>query len=292
MVGAVRPFVRAVQWRVGVGESLRLGTWGLCAALGVATALVVAERLLAVGVSVGGAVVVPVAVAGVLALGLGLARWPGQMAAALRADSRLGLEERLSSALAVGESPMAALVRADATRHVQGVEAGAWFPVRCPAAARALPLLAAVLVIAVLVPELDVLGIGEARRLAAARAGASGDPSRRQPRNGATQPAVVLPATPNGGTALAPESRGPAAVGPKRASTADDNSTGRGAQEAFVRKAAAPARPAEVVKLVESLAEARAAAEGAMAREGVPWRYRAVVKRYFSPEQDSVWPGR
>jgi hypothetical protein len=42
----------------------------------------------------------------------------------------------------------------------------------------------------------------------------------------------------------------------------------------------------------ESLVAARDSAEQAASGDDVPWRYRAIVKRYFSPEKDSPRPER
>jgi len=283
----VERFARSARWRLGADALMRRGAWALCAALGVAAALVVAERLLAVGVAEEVAVVLPLAVTLALAFAVSVARWPREMAAAVAADQQLRLDERLSSALAAGEGAMADLVREDAARHLDGISPAEAFPVRWPAVARLVPLLGAVLVLTLLVPDLDLLGIGEARRLAAARGGGQGVGGR--PAHGTrtgpgTDPRIVQPAGVGTGTAVSPDTRQPAGVGPTGASTRDAGVGEPHASNAFVREAPAVSAPAKVTALAEGLAAARAAAEEAMARDGVPWHYRGVVRRYFSPD--------
>ncbi|MFW6162801.1 MAG: hypothetical protein ACODAJ_08505 [Planctomycetota bacterium] len=290
---AVRRFVHAVQWRLGVGEALRLGARALCAALGVATALALAERLLSLGMSVGAAVVVPLWAALGLTVVLVLLRWPGRLTAAMRADRRLGLDERLSSALAGGHGPMAELMRADAARRVEGMDPAASFPLRWPGSARLVPLLAAVLALAVLVPELDLLGLAEARRRAAAQArGASGigrgsGPARR---DGRRRPDVEFPAVPTTETALAPDTRGAPLLGSARPGTRDEGQGDSEGAPSFVRESPRPAPSPEVTTMQESLVEARAAAEQAASSDEVPWHYRAIVKQYFSPASEPPPP--
>lgn len=361
---AVRQFVRAVRWRLGVGGLLGLGARSLCAALGVATALAVAERLLAPGVSVVAAAFVPVLVAVALAVVLGAARWPRMMAAALRADGWLGLDERLSSALAAGEGPMAELVRADAARRIDTIDLTTSFPVTWPTSARAVPLLGALLVVALLVPELDLAGWGRARsvrveaalaaRAAAGQAqgrlqalrdsarrqglgeaakaldwtarelAAAGEPGARPREARAAADRVALAVdtarrandeaqakaeTPDerdrrrrAAGLLAQAARaaeqfreqvgGQSSSHPTRPLTRDGSDTSPGAQQAFVRKPPPTAPAPKVATLVDNLIGARAAADEAMARDDVPWRYRAIVKRYFSPDENSFRPGR
>jgi len=283
----VERFARSARWRLGADALMRRGAWALCAALGVATALVVAERLLAVGVAEGAAVVLPLAVMLALALGVSVARWPREMAAAVATDQRLRLDERLSSALAAGEGAMADLVREDAARHLDGVSPAEAFPLRWPAVARLVPLLGAALVLALLVPELDLLGIGEARRLAAARGGGlgvGGRPAQGTRTGPGTGPRIVQVGGVGTGTAVSPDTRQPAGLGPARPSTRDAGVGEPRASDAFVREAPALSPSPKLTALVEGLAAARAAAEEAMARDAVPWRYRGVVQRYFSPD--------
>lgn len=329
----VRQFVTAVARRLGAAETIRLCARALCLALGLAAALVFAERLFGIGVSVPGAIAAPVGAALVAGLAVGVARWPSVVAAALAADRRLGLDERLSSALAAGDGPMAGLLRGDAERHVAELDPAEGFPTRIPPSGRAVPLLAALAAIALLVPDLDVLGRGQARANRAAMRTAQLDAQatvralKRRAESDAqahTQQALdeVLRALENAETGpdlrrAIEEAR--AAAKPTPDAAAADRELLRQAREALERLRARlgssghpspkpesargasagspfvrPHKPPEPKPstLVTSLIEARAEADRAVARDNVPWRYRAVVKRYFTPETRSPRPGK
>ena len=159
----VREFAAGVARRLGLQALLDALAAALSAGLGAATVLVAAERLLSLGLDVGLLVAAPLLVACLAGAAAGLSRWPGLEAAALRADARLALQERLSSALAGGRGPMAELVRADAARHVAAIGLRERFPIRQPRWLRALALLAMALAASALMPQMDVLGLGAAR---------------------------------------------------------------------------------------------------------------------------------
>ena len=364
----VQEFAARLARRLGAAEALRAVAVWLCAALGVAVALVLAERLLGVGMGVAPAVVAPVGLGLALAAASSVARWPGRMAAARRADTELGLEERLSSALSAGEGPMADLVRADAARRAEDVDLRQSFAIRWPALGRALPVLAALLVVAALVPELDLAGWGGARRAGAAEAasvraaarqaqralgalgdaaGRRGDGATRRLLHDAGQAMDLLARTGAGaaqaahtaagvearldaarrghsdavGTAPSPEevgrrlrrrdllSNAARALRRFRAQVAGGAAGGVGAQAmhnsstrhgsaagprqgeaALTRPQATPPVARAAAALAEELSAARGAADEAMARHDVPWRYRAVVKRYFTPHLESGRP--
>ena len=167
--------VRTIGWRLGAQALLESAVLWLSLGLGAAAVLVLAERLLSLGASVLFLAAVPIAAACTLAAARGLVRWPDSATAALRADARLGLAERLSSSLAAGHGPMSDLLRRDATRHAEAIEPRESFPVRLPPRARAVAPLAVALAVALLLPPLDLLGWGAARE---ARARAVGEATR------------------------------------------------------------------------------------------------------------------
>lgn len=123
----------------------------------------------------------------VLILGiLGATAWtvyrrPRLLDAALEADNRLGLQERVTSSLALADAdgPMIDALHADARRRLAGLDTAHAFPLYPPRAARwlAVPLLAFVL--ASFMPDIDLFGLhkrqveatqkDEARRVQAAR---------------------------------------------------------------------------------------------------------------------------
>jgi hypothetical protein len=110
-------------------------------------------------------------VAAALATGLALWNRPSTINAALEADNRLGLRERLTSSLELDgvDAPMVQELHADARSHVSRINVGRDFPVKPPRALRwvAAPAVA-FLLIYTLMPEWDLLGHNE--RVAEARA--------------------------------------------------------------------------------------------------------------------------
>ena len=132
------------------------------------TGLVAAERLVALPAPPEVLGALPVLCGAFVGLTLGLSRWPGLAEAALAADARFALQERLSSALAAGKGPMAELVRQDATRHAASLDLRATLPLRMPRSWPALAAGALTLVVAALLPPMDLLG-WRAQRQAAER---------------------------------------------------------------------------------------------------------------------------
>ena len=132
----VTPTVRAIARRLGLQALLAAAGLWLTVGLGLGALLVLAERLLATGVGAALLAVGPVVLACVVAAVRGFARWPDLAGAALAADARLGLDERLSSALASWGGPMGDLVRADAARHAGAIDVRQSFPLRWPPAHR------------------------------------------------------------------------------------------------------------------------------------------------------------
>lgn len=353
--------VGRIARRLGACALIRAVGRSLCVATAVAMVVVLAERLLSLGVSTATAIGVPLAVGTMFGVALGLARWPGRTTSALRADARLGLDERLSSALAAGDGPMAELLHADATRCAAAIKLRESFPVELGLSAQALPLLAALLVVAVLVPELDLLGRGRARTARAAQAAAAGaavaeaqaaldslrDRARERGLGGAAMAlddaARALAATaPGSGAAetareadrikgaldarreangralgaasseeqkerllrqrdllanaaraverlrgrLAGGGGGPAGPPERRPTTAKDSGKEPvGGQPLFARPQETPPSPHEAAALARRLVAARDAAAEAMSHARIPWRYRGVVRRYFSPDE-------
>ncbi len=164
----VRGFVRSVARRLGTRALLdACGTW-LSIGAGAAAGLLAAERLVSLGASAGLLVAVPILAAGLASVAAGLARWPGTHAAAVAADAQLGLQERLSSALAAGTGPMAEALRSDAKCCVAALNPRRQFPVCVPERFRWLALCAVGLLVAALMPTLDLFGWGAARAARAA----------------------------------------------------------------------------------------------------------------------------
>ncbi len=160
--------VRTIARRLGFQALLRAAILGLTLGLGLAALLVLAQRLLCFAASPATLALVPLLVAAASALAAGISRWPRAEEAALRADARLGLRERLTSALTAGTGPVPDLLRADAENRAAAIDVRGLFPVRWPRRAVLLPILGAALVVALLLPPLDLLGWQTARQARAA----------------------------------------------------------------------------------------------------------------------------
>lgn len=109
----------------------------------------------------GNVVAVFVVVAVTAATVLALRRRPGLLAAALEADRRLDLDERLTSSLELAEveGPMVAALHRDAEIHLSKLDIHRDFPIRPPRALRWLPLALSVFFAAYLfLPVFDLLG--------------------------------------------------------------------------------------------------------------------------------------
>lgn len=159
----VRRFAHKVGTRLGVQALLDAASGWLCLGLGAAAAAVLAERLLALGVPVPLLVAAGLLAASFAGVVAGVSRWPTLQRAALAADARFALDERVSSALAVAAGPMTGLLQADAVRHTQPIALRRALPIAPPPSVRALALLAVALAAAAFVPPLDLLGWGAAR---------------------------------------------------------------------------------------------------------------------------------
>ena len=165
---AIAGFVKRFAMRTGLERLLAsVATW-LAAGLWCGAVLVAAERLVALPAPPEVLGALPVLCGAFVGLTLGLSRWPNLAEAALAADARFDLQERLSSALAAGSGPMAELVRQDATRHAASLDLRATLPLRMPRSWPALAAGALTLVVAALLPPMDLLG-WRARRQAAER---------------------------------------------------------------------------------------------------------------------------
>ncbi|HPD15103.1 MAG TPA: hypothetical protein PLE19_09140 [Planctomycetota bacterium] len=165
---SVRAFAGKVAARLGAQALLDAAGLWLCLGAGAAAAALLAERLASLGANPGLLVAVPLLASGLGALAAGLARWPSLHEAALRADERFHLAERLSTALAAPVGPMADLVRADAARHIATVDLSHALPLRLPRSVRLLAVLALVLLAAALAPQADLFGWGAQRAARAA----------------------------------------------------------------------------------------------------------------------------
>jgi hypothetical protein len=158
-----------VARRLGAQALLDAAARWLFAGLGVAALLVLAERLLSLGMDVGLVVAAPALASCLAGVSAGLARWPRLGAAAMAADARFGLHERLSTALGAAGGPMASLVCADASRRVAAIDLRMSLPVSAPRFWRAAALGVLALTIAVFMPAMDLLGLSAARRVRAAQ---------------------------------------------------------------------------------------------------------------------------
>jgi len=364
----VGAFVRRVARRFGTQALVEAGVRCLCVGLGAAALLVLAERLVSLGVDVALLAVACVLASCVAGVSLGLARWPRLEVAALRADARFGLAERLSTALAVREGPMGHLVHADAARRAGAIDLRTRLPVCAPRLWRVLPLVAVGVALAFFVPPIDLLGWDAARRArATARAAVRGvtDAARvdlgkvagAARREGLDRPAEALhridrtlaelAASASAADAAAEAARrafgelerarsaGDAAeraatereererlqresdilqsahrvlerwrrgldagargalppganVAPKK----KNDGAGGAKAEDLVRSHEPLPVPPDTARVEGRILAARTAAAAAMRRETIPWRYRAAVRRYFSPDEDSPRAGQ
>ncbi len=105
------------------------------------------------------------------AAGLAVRRRPRLVDAALEADRRLGLDERLTSSLALAdrEGGMYTALHADARRHLAQLDVVRAFPLVPPRSTRWLLVPLAAVVLASLMPELDVFQFRERQAEAKAR---------------------------------------------------------------------------------------------------------------------------
>jgi hypothetical protein len=165
--------VHTIARRMGFQVLLRAAVVSLSLGLAVAAPLVLAQRLLCFAASPALLALVPLWVAAAAALGAGISRWPGAEEAALRADAQLNLHERLTSALTAGTGPLPDLLRADAENRAAAIDARGLFPIRWPRRAALLPILGAALLVALLLPPLDLLGWQAARNTRAAERNAA-----------------------------------------------------------------------------------------------------------------------
>ncbi|MBM4036727.1 MAG: hypothetical protein FJ291_33760 [Planctomycetes bacterium] len=358
----VESFVSRAARRIGLNGLLAAGALWLSIGFGLAAALLLGERLLAFGANAGLIVAAPILAAALASFAAAMSRWPTQQAAALRADAQLGLHERLSTALAAGEGPMAELVRADAQRRAAAFDPRKEFPVRIPARARWLALCAVGLAVAALVPPLDVFGWGaaraarEAERDAVRRATdgarvhlgklagvaseqgldrakqtieqidrslgalAASEPTAEKARKvaeKAMQGIEKARAANDAAAKGAPDARERAKTDSERdlmASTqrildgfqrelagearggeiaaADGDKSKKGKEQVhqhapdFVKPQEPTPVPRATVKVESRLLATRPAAEAATRRGDIPWQYRALVRRYFSPGED------
>ena len=360
---AVRGFVGSVGRRVGGQAMLEAVCGALALGAGCAAALVLAERVASRGGNAGLLAAVPLLAGCLAGLWAGARRWPSAFEAALAADARLGLAERLSTALTAGEGPMGELVRADAARRVAGLEPRQVFPIRPPARLRWVLLGVVGLLAAAFVPPLDLFGWGAARAARAAERAAvrrAADAARvglgklagmgREEGFDGTARSLEEAERALGSLAGASEPTAPQARevarkvqdGLNEAKAANKDALGKalepgerarreserdllvsadriveglrrelagesaggilpaagkkGAEEKakaaertqameFVRSQEPPPAPRETLELEARLLETRPGAEAAAARDDIPWHYRPVVRRYFSPDE-------
>ncbi|GEM_PF-2406306 len=160
-MSVIQDRLRPVQMRMGVNRFLTDALKGLVLGWSIAAVLLLLDRILGFGIPLAwvpvAATVAPLAAAAISAW----ARRASLRQAAVLADGRLGLAERLSSALLVsGRTPMEAAVLADADRHLGRLRPDAACPMVLStrrvrvAAAIALAALVGVLCL----PSWDLLG--------------------------------------------------------------------------------------------------------------------------------------
>jgi hypothetical protein len=171
---AIGEVLSRVRKRVVAGRVLADVSVHLLAALSLLAAFLLAERLLGfVGLDllralliVAGLVIVVTAVRAFWTFRLSL------FDAAVLADDRLRLKERLSSALYLEGSvdPLrgpgwSELVRRDGVKSLEGADIRGKFPLRLPRSARWLPAPAVLAVVFALLPPIDLLGIQQERQI-------------------------------------------------------------------------------------------------------------------------------
>ncbi len=153
--------LRSVRWRCHGNLLLENLAWCLAAAGAAATLAAAADRLFSLHALRGWQLGLAGGAAALAAAGLWYRRRPSLLAVAVRIDQELGLKERMSTALAMAQSPdpFAAAARAEAHQAAERVDLKGKFGVRLsrrwlwPTAA----WLAAAAVL-VLVPPMDLLG--------------------------------------------------------------------------------------------------------------------------------------
>lgn len=159
-MNAILQAVRIVAWRLAVNRSISVLVRSIFYVLCVFGVIALADRLLYLGFSpylamfAATAAIIPYA-----ALSL-LLRRVTRGDAALAIDQRLGLHERLSTALAIQgtEGPAAEALLLDAQRHAEAIKPRKHFPYQYPREARYLPFPAlAIFLIWGVVPSFDLL---------------------------------------------------------------------------------------------------------------------------------------
>ena len=129
---SVREVVKRSALRMGLDRGSQLLGWCLVVVAGAAGVGVLADRLLFLGRPVTYGILAVAGVTLVVLVVLTVRRWPRPIAAAIEVDRRLGLAERISSALAVEgwQDPMARAVVEDARGYASRVPVAETFPLR------------------------------------------------------------------------------------------------------------------------------------------------------------------
>lgn len=162
----MRARLRRIRWRIRAVRSVDWGSRALFWAVLVGCGLVTIERVLAVGLNLDRAVGAVLVGATALGMMAGFLRRVTTFEAALTADERLGLKERLSSALTLSQvdHPMVRALEADAAAHARRIRAREAVPFSVPRRTRFLPLAVGILVmLGLLLPSFDVLRMGSRR---------------------------------------------------------------------------------------------------------------------------------
>jgi hypothetical protein len=153
--------VQAARVRCGANSLLRQAGRVLAAAGGIAALAVLAERLMAVQIVASWSVWTFAAGALAAILILWLLNLPTRMQASLLLDERLGLNERVSTTLALAQSddPFAKAARAESLNIVQYANLAGHFPIRFSRSwAYGAGTWAATITMVLLLPQQDLLG--------------------------------------------------------------------------------------------------------------------------------------
>jgi hypothetical protein len=158
--------VARIRWYVRGLRSIEWGCHLLFWALIVACALVLVERMFALEFDVWPVVITVLGAAIVVGLTVGASRRVTAFDAALLADERMALRERLSSALLLrsAEERMVRALHADAQECARRLQVRETVPFSLPRRARFLPIpAAALLLLGLFFPRLDLLHLRSER---------------------------------------------------------------------------------------------------------------------------------
>ena len=173
--------LRRVRRRLGVQRWIHFSIIALLVSLSMGIVVLLMDKALPLPFAPAPILGVLIAVGFVVATCLAVYRRPTTVEAALEADRRLGLAERLTSSLALAgtEGPMIEALHADARRRIEGLDVMKAFPLTPPRSTRWVIVPLAAVVLATFVPEIDPFGARARMVEAKARAEVRKDAAKR-----------------------------------------------------------------------------------------------------------------